>query len=347
MDVRPSASLLPYRLGPIPIEVRAEAADVRQAVPAVLEYFGLRLWPSADAPPVARLDFAPPSSAALPNARPAEARLVRHHNGMDVWRAGDAWWLCERDNTVRLDFPKGRASGTIRSPLWATAGTLYLPFVNLVIHSLLLLLRREGYVPLHTAALAKDGVGVLLTAASDSGKSTQALGLVRAGWQYLTDDSALLYLSGVTTAGNTIEVLPLRRDFGLDQAAEAVFPEMVPHTLPFLTDERKRRVNMATLYPGQATERCVPRLLLFPQIRDQPQSQLLPLSQKDALLGLMQQSPFLALDPDVAAPHLDLLRTLAGQAAGYRLFAGHDLRDHPERLADLLAPVLPQPTSLA
>ena len=342
MDVRPNTSLLPYRLGSIPIEVRAEAADVRQAVSAVLEYFGLRLRPSADVSPVARLGFAVSSSSDSPDARPAEAHLVRHHNGVDVWRAGDQWWLCERDNTVRLDLSRGTASGTLRSLPWATAGTLYLPFVNLVIHSLLLLLRREGYVPLHTAALVKSSAGVLLTAAPDSGKSTQALGLVRAGWQYLTDDSALLYL-----AGDTVEVLPLRRDFGLDQEAQKVFPEMIPHTLPFLTDERKRRVDMAALYPDRALERGVPRLLLFPQIRDQPQSQLLPLSQKDALLGLMHQSPFLALDPDVATPHLDLLRTLAGQAAAYRLLAGHDLRDHPERLADLLAPVLPQPKSPA
>ena len=338
MDVRSSAAPLLYRLGPIPIEVRAERADVRQAVTAVLEYFGLRRRSLADVSPVARLAFAASSSAVASKDWPADARFVAKHNGVNVWRARDTWWLRERSNTVRLDLTQGTASGTVGSPLEETSGTLPLPFVNLVIHGLLLLLRPAGYVPLHTAALVKDGVGVLLTASPDSGKSTQALGLVRAGWRYLTDDSALLY-----PAGDAIEALPLRRDFGLDATAQAVFPEMVPHALPFLTDERKRRVDMAALYPDRFDERCTPRLLLFPQIADQSQSQLLPLGQKDALFRLMQQSPFLALDPDVAAPHLDLLRRLAGQATTYRLLAGHDLRDHPERLADLLAPVLPSP----
>ena len=339
MDVRQDEADLRYRLGELPVEVHCNEADpassagqaVRQAVAAVLDYFGLRRATGLDVRPAARLAFASDVRSGGLDVRP-----VTHHNGVDVYRSADGWMLQERENVVWLDLAAKTAHGTIGSPPWATSGTLHLPFVNLVIHSLLLLLRPEGYWPLHAAALEKDGRGLLLVAASDSGKSTQALGLVRAGWRYLSDDSVLL-----RRAAGAIEAMPLRRDFGLDAEAKATFPEIARHARPFLTDERKRRVDMAALHPSLAAERCTPRLLLFPHIADRPRSELVPVGQKDALFGLMQQSVLLALGPDVAAPHLQALGQLAGQVQSYRLLAGHDLRDHPERLADLLAPLLP------
>ena len=337
MDVRQGDSLLHYRLAERAVEVRCEGADVRRAVTAVLEYFGLRRRPPTDVRPAARLTF---SAHAPPPEPSTDVRLVTRHNGVDVRRGADGWLLQERENVVRLDPGAGTATGALHSPPWATRSTLHLPFVNLVIHSLLLLLRPKGYWPLHAAALAKEGAGLLIVGASDSGKSTQALGLVRAGWHYLSDDSVLL-----RKAGEEIEAVPLRRDFGLDDAAEGTFPEIAPHARPFLTDERKRRVDMAALHPGQAADRCTPRLLLFPSIADRPQSELVPIGQKDALFRLMRQSVLLALGPDIAAPHLEALGRLSGQAEGYRLLAGHDLRDRPERLADFLAPLLPGATS--
>lgn len=340
MDVRRSAPPVPYRLGDVRVDVRCDEDGMAGAVAAVLDYFGLRRRPPADGPPdvqpTVHLVFAAGGPAPSPSA---EARLVTQHNGVDVWHDAEGWLLQEQGNAVRLDLAVGTAWGVIPSLPWATPGTLRLPFVNLVIHSLLLLLRPKGYWPLHAAALAKGETGLLLVAPSDSGKSTQALGLVRAGWRYLTDDSVLL-----RSAPGGIEALPLRRDFGLDDEAHALFPEIAPHQRPFLTDERKRRIDMAALRPEGAAERCAPRLLLFPHIAGQPQSELHPLSRKEALFGLMQQSVLLALDPDTTAPHLDALRRLAGQAEAYRLRAGQDLKHHPERLADLLKPVLPTAT---
>lgn len=48
--------------------------------------------------------------------------------------------------------------------------------------------RSRGGMLLHAAALSRDGQGILIAGATGTGKSTTALWLLRAGFEYLTDD---------------------------------------------------------------------------------------------------------------------------------------------------------------
>jgi HprK-related kinase A len=51
---------------------------------------------------------------------------------------------------------------------------------------------RGEFLQIHAAALSFNGQGLLIAADSGSGKSTLALGLLTRGWQYLSDEFALI-----------------------------------------------------------------------------------------------------------------------------------------------------------
>ena len=200
--------------------------------------------------------------------------------------------------------------------------------------ALFLLLRPHGFFPLHAAALAHDGDGVLLAASSDAGKSTTAFNLVRQGWQFLSDDSVLLRVND-----EAVEAIAFRRNFGLDPDAEDRFPEIAAHWSTQLTDVDKRCIAMDALFPEQSADRCTPRLLLFPELTGESESVLAPLSKADALLKLVAQSALVSLSPAWTPEHLAALKRLVVQGPSFRLLAGRDLMDRPERIAELIRSV--------
>ncbi len=211
---RGSLEIRRFALQGLEVEVCCDGADLSAAVGFVLVYFGLTPVSISDAKEQGgrrlaadlRLAFhaqGPP----VPLPKRAEHALV--HNGVELWRSGPDLHLREGSSAVEISSDQGSALGVIALSPWRTRpddasvdapGLLRLGFVNLVLHTLLVLLTRRGYFPLHAAALARavDGAeseppaGVLMAAPSDSGKSTLAMGLVRAGWGFLSDDSILL-----------------------------------------------------------------------------------------------------------------------------------------------------------
>jgi hypothetical protein len=52
--------------------------------------------------------------------------------------------------------------------------------------------RTRGFLLLHAGAASWNGAGVLLPAAMDSGKTTLVAGLIRAGFDYLSDEAAAI-----------------------------------------------------------------------------------------------------------------------------------------------------------
>lgn len=315
------------------VEVRWDDTSVARAVRSILTYFGLTRRESVPGECHAQLSFLTQGSG---SSLPDHARQIVQRNGITVWRGDFHFYVCEGPSTVQLDVASGTGRGILQSTPWRASQGVRIEVVNLVIHSLLILLRRRSVYPLHAAAVAKESTGLLLVGESDSGKSTQALSLAREGWDYLTDDSLLLH-----SGNGPIEARPLRRDFGLDQDAVKVFPEIAGHRQPFLTDERKRRIDMEAIYPGQRAERCTPRVLVFPSIVSQSESQIRPLRTTDAVCRLMRQSILLALNPRIARAHMNVLQRLADQARSYELLAGEDLEQNPSGVTQMLEPTLP------
>lgn len=322
-----------YLLNGLSIEIGCDHPAVAAAVTRVLDYFGCSPLPVDASPPEARLSL----SADEDVSWPASVHATRDHNGVEVAYERPHVFLRTRDATVRLLLSSGQGHGRLEP--WTTDEEMIpLSFVNLVIHSVLLLIRRHGWFPLHAAALERHGRGVLLIGEGDSGKSTQAMMLVRQGWSYLSDDSILLRL-----AGDGLEVRPLRRSFGLDADAEALFPEIANHWRPFLTQEQKRRVDMTSLYPAQAADVCHPHLLLFPVIERRPRSELTPIGASEALMTVARQSPLFAIDAAVSRPHLETITRLVTTTPAYRLSAGRDLLEEPDALSHRLMALLTEP----
>jgi hypothetical protein len=107
--------------------------------------------------------------------------------------------------------------------------------------------RRAGWVPVHAAAVARDGTCALLCAPSGGGKSTLTAALVRRGWQALGDDKLLLR-SGANRRPFLAAVL---HTFNLDPSVRAWIPEVGDlERLPtYSAWTEKRKVRVADIWP--------------------------------------------------------------------------------------------------
>ncbi len=73
----------------------------------------------------------------------------------------------------------------------------------------------EAYLPVHGAALTRDGATVLLLAESGGGKTTLTLGLMSRGWQPLADDIVLI-------DAQTLAIQPFPRCFHVDDSTRSL-----------------------------------------------------------------------------------------------------------------------------
>jgi hypothetical protein len=159
-----------------------------------------------------------------------------------------------------------------------------------------------------------------------------ALGLIRQGWRYLSDDAVLVrcYEDGV-------EALGLRKHFYIDADA-AVSAREIPlgEEAPDGNGRPRRRVCLEEVYPAQYIARCLPQVLLFSRIVPDVQSTLLRLDRVHALRHLLAGSGPQLFDRATMPHHLEVLNKLIQQSASYELRAGIDLYRDPMTLTRLL-----------
>jgi hypothetical protein len=186
-------------------------------------------------------------------------------------------------------------------------------------------MRRCGLFELHGAGVVepKLGGGVLFVGPSGSGKSTLATKLASGGWQYLSDDTLLLFRSG-----EGVEARALRRVFAVTaptiaSGVLAGFEELLTEPVPF--DPHKRRFEPEKVFPDGFVETCVPRNIFFPVITGEPLSRARRLSQTETMSQLIRMCPWACYDKPAARAHLGVLSRLARQSRGYELRAGADL----------------------
>lgn len=213
--------------------------------------------------------------------------------------------------------------------------------VSVMAHAVHASLRRCALYGFHGAGLTlpQSSAGLLIAGASGSGKSTLALRLAQSGWQYLSDDSLLLYdtPSGVTGCG-------LRRPFAVSDAtvASLAWPRLRESLgAPTLNDPYKHWLYPEDLFPGQAASSMRPAILLFPVVTGEQNSALTEIRPAEGLSRLIRACPW-AGGYDVAEGRgfLRVLGQLARQVRSYQLMAGTDLLDCPGRATELLAPLL-------
>ncbi|HKP37233.1 MAG TPA: hypothetical protein VJT71_10260 [Pyrinomonadaceae bacterium] len=206
---------------------------------------------------------------------------------------------------------------------------------RLIFNSAMTAMRRCGLFELHAAGVVNpDGVGVLIIGPSGSSKSTLAIQMADAGWQYLSDDSLLLYREE-----EVVHARALRRVFALSDETFSVsgigrMESLETETLPF--DPLKKRFEPRSVFPDRFTEVCEPRVLLFSRVTRETESRTTKLSQGETMAQLIRMCPWACYDKPAAQAHLNVLATLARQARGYELLAGTDLFGDAEHAANYL-----------
>jgi hypothetical protein len=321
-----------YMLHGVAIRVCWDDPTLAQHLWTICTYVGLQAAPSAGVEPQVTLTFV---THARGLSIPLGACRMAEHAGIHAWHVAPQMYLRAGEVVVQLDPTAGTGIGTLRPASGHAPRRLR---KDLVLYSLLWLLRYRGLYAIHAAGVAHDNAGCVLVAERDSGKSTLAFSLVRQGWGHLSDDALLL-----RACGDGIEALSLRPEVCLDPEAARYFPDIVAHWQPCLVaDEVKQRLNVTALYPERVLSACLPRLLIFPRIVAAPASQLRPVGKAEALWHLIRQSALLGLEPHLAPHHLDVLTRLVNQTTRYELLAGHDLGQRPALIAPLLIDLMAQ-----
>ena len=240
-------------------------------------------------------------------------------------------WLATEPRPVQLHGLAAGSSGTVdlishRATLRAdpaAAGSPADVYSMLTVASALLL-ASLGRALVHAAGVvAPEGGAWLLVGDARAGKSTTCANLVRSGWAYLSDDQVVLSSrpGGVVAEG---WLRPFHLDRGWVEGDEGEpggdRSEVMPSALA--PDGRRRSAPLAGL--------------LFPSVHRNTPTRLVPLSQGEALAGLVRQSPWLFAWRATAPAMLTLLRQ-AVRAASYRLHLGLDTYRDGERLSRRLA----------
>ncbi len=205
---------------------------------------------------------------------------------------------------------------------------------RLIFNAAIVAMRRCGLYELHAAGVVSpSGEGMLVIGPSGSGKSNLAAQLASAGWQYLSDDTVLLYRgSGVVHAH------ALRRMFALTDevfsAAGLTESDSIEVTVvPF--DPLKKRFEPAPVFPGRFALSCKPKRVLFSRIENGAASRIQLLNRSETMARLIRMCPWACYDKATAEAHLEVLGELARQADGFELLAGADLLNS-ERASEFL-----------
>jgi hypothetical protein len=199
-----------------------------------------------------------------------------------------------------------------------------------VLSIVIVLLRRVGLHHVHAAVIQdREASGWLLIGESRSGKSTTASLLGRQGWAVGTDDLALLWADEPAAA--PVEAVAWRERLSVrdDMVAAIGSPGGAP-----IPARGKHGWGVEEL-GIEWLPRTIPKRLGFPSVHPSDPTEIVLISARQALMRLMAASPWLALEPQLASEHLQLMSRLVAQAPAYAISLGRDVVDRPARLAAL------------
>jgi hypothetical protein len=144
----------------------------------------------------------------------------------------------------------------------------------------------ESHVVVHASAAAKGGLGIVFPAAMEGGKTTLVAGLVRAGFDYLSDEAAAINW-------RTGQVDPFAKPLSIDAGSWPLFPDVKPK-LPGPAAEfaaKQWQVSPTTLRPQSVSDAVPVRLVVFPKyVRGARTTTHRIVRPTDAMLMLLQQT---------------------------------------------------------
>jgi hypothetical protein len=184
-----------------------------------------------------------------------------------------------------------------------------------------LILRREGRLDLHAAAVApgpEEG-GLLIVGPKGVGKSSLTIALALSGWAFFSDDHVITWLDH-----DLVRVAGLRVPLFLTPDAVARLPPHFPkgQDVPSMG---KQMFQPEDLFAGQHRDSGGIAAIVFPERTEHASSTLESLRPVDCFQRLLSLSPFLAADAS-ARPCIEVARAIADLPA-FILRAGPDLLD--------------------
>jgi hypothetical protein len=174
--------------------------------------------------------------------------------------------------------------------------------------------RTEDYLVLHAGAASWKGLGLLLPAPPDSGKTTLSAALTRAGFSYLTDEAALI-------DPRTAILHPFPRALWMDSKTLDLIPQLwdsLPSDLR-TAGRPQHHIVPEALRPRAVGKPCPVRFVVAPSYARRAPTALEPLSRSEALVTLAENSFNFGR---FGAQGLGVLRDVVRGADCYRLRTG-------------------------
>ena len=164
---------------------------------------------------------------------------------------------------------------------------------------------------IHASAVSVDSAALLFPAPMESGKSTLAAGLVRAGCAYLTDETV-----AVDLASGFVEPFP--RALSVDPGSWEVLADLRPNVHPRIADylTRQWQIPVSSIPGGTVAGASPVAHVVLPRYRPEEATRLERIPRAEAVLELAHQSFNFHAHGAVA---LDLLGRVVRGATCHRL----------------------------
>lgn len=180
----------------------------------------------------------------------------------------------------------------------------------------------------HAGCVARGARAVVLPADPESGKTTLTCGLVRAGFDYVTDE-------GVAFTPASARIEPYPKPMSLDPGSWYLFPELEPAT-PAADDgaePQQWQVPAGAIRPDAVSGTCEARFIVFPSYVEGACTEIVPMRRAEALVELAKNT----FDFNRRSrEYLEQLEVVVRACDCYRMTVG-DLGEAIVRVEDLFA----------
>lgn len=189
------------------------------------------------------------------------------------------------------------------------------------------------WVPVHGAAVGRNGRAILMVGPGRSGKTTAALACARAGWDYAGDDFVLV------STRSPARVEPLYASARLRADMAGAFDDLLASRIEISTDDGdvRHELRLASRLPAGQFRGGDIAAILLPFRGGAQRPCITPARSAAAISPLLQTSGLLL--PGWKSETTEKLMTLIGLAPIFTIDTGMDAAAIPDALAELLEAV--------
>jgi len=255
--------------------------------------------------------------ARTPIDLPAGYRKLAYYHNVQLYQSRDRkhYFVTDGFATANIYPEKGIASIHV-NPILLKEPSLFTPLFFSVV--LIEILRFAGIFYLHSGAVSKSGDdGILITGEGNTGKTTLTLTFIKSGYYYLGDDAIFL-----SHENNVVMAHAFARDFQVTRDSLKYFPDFSN-----IHDSGSLKLTLPAnkLFNSKLADRCIPSIILFPEITSNKTTRLKKTAPSDALKKLIMSSQQVMFDHLMAKPHLNALVQLVSQCKCFDLELGKDM----------------------